>query len=65
MLPFLLLTAALSAEPTKAQLELLKTFREEFIAVAPGEGKFPAEFTMGDDSAGEAERPAHRVKLTH
>lgn len=65
MLPFLLLTAALSAEPTKAQLNLLKTFREEFVAITPGEGRFPAEFTMGDDAAGEAERPAHRVKLSH
>jgi formylglycine-generating enzyme required for sulfatase activity len=63
MFPILLVTAALAAEPTKAQLELLKTFRGEFIAVAPGEGKFPAEFTMGDDSAGQSERPAHRVKL--
>ena len=63
MISMLLITAALSAEPADAQLKLLETFRKEFIAIAPGEGKFPAEFTMGDDRAGEAERPAHRVKL--
>jgi len=62
-LPVLLVTAVISAEPTKPQLELLKAFREEFIPITPGEGKFPGEFTMGDDMAGEAERPAHRVKL--
>lgn len=65
MLPFLLLTAALAAEPTKAQIELLKTFRDEFISITPAEGKFPAEFTMGDDAAGKAERPSHQVKLSH
>lgn len=65
MFSALLVTAALSAAPTQAQLDLLKTFREEFISVIPGEGAFPAEFTMGDDSAGEDERPAHRVKLKH
>jgi formylglycine-generating enzyme required for sulfatase activity len=63
MLSILLLAAAISAEPDKAQLELLKTFRQEFIAVTPGEGKFPAEFTMGDDGGPQAERPAHRVKV--
>ena len=36
---------ALSAEQTA----LLKTFREEFIAVTPGEGKFPRSFKMGED----------------
>lgn len=65
MLSILLLSAVISAEPDKAQLELLKTFRQEFIAIAPGEGKFPAEFTMGDDGGPQAERPAHRVKIKH
>jgi len=61
MLPLLLLTAAFSAEPSAEQLTLLTTFREEFIALTPGEGDFPAEFTMGDDGGPPAERPAHRV----
>ncbi|MDX1944972.1 MAG: SMP-30/gluconolactonase/LRE family protein [Pirellulaceae bacterium] len=30
-----------SADPTPHQLELLKTFRDEFVAITPGEGKFP------------------------
>lgn len=44
---------------------LLKTFREEFIVITPGEGDFPASFTMGDETGPEAERPAHRVTMDH
>lgn len=64
-LPVLLLAAVISAEPSGPQLELLTTFREEFMPITPGKAKFPGEFTMGDDAAGDAERPAHRVKLPH
>jgi formylglycine-generating enzyme required for sulfatase activity len=63
MLPWLLITAALTAEPNAEQLKLLTTFRDEFIAVTPGEGDFPAEFMMGDDAGPTAERPNHQVKL--
>src|SRR6185436_8137800 len=42
---FSLLAGDLSAEQTA----LLKTFREEFIAVTPGEGKFPRSFKMGEE----------------
>ena len=63
MLPFLLLTAALAAEPNSEQLKLLTTFREEFVPLTPGEGDFPAEFAMGDDKGPAAERPVHRVNL--
>jgi formylglycine-generating enzyme required for sulfatase activity len=28
--------------------DLLKTFRQEFVQIAPGEGKFPAEMTIGE-----------------
>ena len=65
MFPMLLLAAALSADPGDDQIELLKTFRDEFIPVTPGEGKFPAAFTMGDDGGPQAERPAHRVQIKH
>src|SRR5436305_11672242 len=44
-----LLVAALAAvDPSADQTALLKTFREEFIAITPGEGKFPRSFKMGD-----------------
>lgn len=36
------------SELTAEQTALLKTFREEFVAVTPGEGKFPKTFQMGE-----------------
>jgi formylglycine-generating enzyme required for sulfatase activity len=62
MLSLLMMSAAVAAVPNPKQVELLTTFREEFIALAPGEGDHPAEFTMGDDG-GPAEGPAHRVSF--
>ena len=47
------------------RLALLKTFRDEFILVTPGEGAFPAKFTMGSTGGPENERPAHEVTLQH
>jgi gluconolactonase len=46
MLTPLVLALALGAEPSQA--ELLKTFRDEFVAITPGEGKFPAATKVGD-----------------
>lgn len=63
MINLLLLTAVLSADPTAQQLELLKAFREEFIAIAPGENRFPAKFTMGSDEPGEG--PKHEVTFKY
>lgn len=54
---------AASAEPTGEQLELLKTFREEFVSITPGKGEFPGEFTMGAADGPADERPAHRVAM--
>ena len=42
---------------------LLKTFNEEFVAITPGTGKFPATFMMGSSDAAPSERPARTVKL--
>ncbi|HZL89894.1 MAG TPA: SMP-30/gluconolactonase/LRE family protein [Pirellulaceae bacterium] len=61
MIACLVLAAALAAEPIPAQVELLKTFRSEFIEITPGEGKFPRSFVMGSDSSEAAEKPAHQV----
>jgi len=44
-----LLLSLLAADLNANQLELLKTFRSEFIAITPGEGNFPRSFRMGDD----------------
>ena len=60
----LLIAFALAADPTPEQLALLKTFREEFVAISPGKGDFPTSFTMGRAEGGSAaERPTRQVKL--
>ena len=49
-------------EPAEVRAELLKTFSGEFVAITPGEGKFPASFPMG--SANDpSEKPVHEVTL--
>ena len=47
------------------QTALLKTFVDEFVLIEPGKSKFPAAFEMGDDSGPQAERPRHKVTLSH
>jgi formylglycine-generating enzyme required for sulfatase activity len=43
---------------------ILKRFVDEFLALTPGKGKFPASFVMGSGKDGpENERPAHKVTL--
>jgi gluconolactonase len=62
MLASLFVAALFAADPTPQQLELLKTFREEFIAITPGEGKFPRSFVMGDSAGDLSQQP--EVKIT-
>lgn len=78
MLPQLFLgLVLLSAEPVAAnqaaanqpvaadQAALLKTFRGEFVEITPGQGKFPAKFTMGrTPGRSVAEQPAHDVTMS-
>lgn len=52
-----------SADPNPEQLELLKTFRGEFVEIAPGEGKFPATFTFGDKADSKAPPPYSIAKF--
>ena len=40
------------------QLGLLKTFKEEFVAITPGKGKFPKSFQMGSADGPKNEQPA-------
>lgn len=61
MTGILLAMTALISQASDQQLPLLKTFREEFIAITPGKEGFPASFTMGSDRGESAEQPAHRV----
>ena len=54
MIAALMLSLLAASDTSAEQTALLKTFREEFIAVTPGEGKFPKAFKMGEgDNARE------------
>lgn len=56
----------ITAEPSAEQQKLLQTFRDEFVTIAPGEGKFPVSFVMGRAAEGEdRERPEHTVTFKH
>ncbi len=52
--------ACLQAEEAKDPLEL---FVSEFVAIMPGQGAFPATFSMGSDEA-VSTQPVHEVQLT-
>jgi gluconolactonase len=45
-----LVLAVFLADPTPQQVELLKTFRDEFVAITPGSAKYPAEFAFGSEN---------------
>jgi formylglycine-generating enzyme required for sulfatase activity len=52
--------------PDEQQVALLKTFREEFIAITPGKGDFPRSYQMGRAEGSEdRERPAHEVTFDY
>lgn len=57
--------SATAAEPTPEQRMLLKTFRQEFVSITPGQGAFPASFVMGEDKGPGNQRPAHRVTFAY
>src|SRR2546429_6595018 len=53
-----------SGEPRDEQI--LKRFVDEFVQLTPGEGKYPASFTMGSpNDKPAAEQPAHEVTFKH
>ncbi len=60
MLTPLLLAALFTADPTPQQAELLKTFRGEFVAITPGEGKFPSAVRLG---ANQSDGPQVTMKV--
>ena len=54
-----------SAEPQQDRVDrILKQFTDEFVVIRPGEGAFPAAFTMGSGEAKE-EKPPHTVQIKH
>ena len=65
MIAALTVIAALGAEPSPKQLELLKTFRSEFIEITPGKGEYPKSFAMGRAKGTAAEQPARKVTFGH
>lgn len=54
---------AVAAEPPSDTLELLSTFRREFVEITPGRGAFPRGFEMGRAGGEPFEAPVHRVKF--
>ncbi len=58
----LLVTLAALTQVEPNQQALLATFRAEFVAITPGEGRFPATFRMGSDKAQEG--PVHEVTMS-
>lgn len=51
MLTWLLVAVSLAAEPSKEDLALLQTFRDEFVLITPGAGKFPASSEVNEPFA--------------
>lgn len=62
--PALLSLLLLGADPTSAdpQIPLLKQFREEFVVITPGQGKFPAKYMRGEKAQANS-LPASEVSL--
>ena len=61
----LFLAMILAADPEPTQAELLQVFRDEFVTITPGEGKFPRSFSMGRADGSAAEQPAHEVSFAY
>jgi len=49
----LLALAIFLADPVPQQAELLKSFRDEFVLITPGKGKFRPTFPFGDNAKAE------------
>lgn len=52
-----------AAKPALA--ELLATFNGEFVAITPGQGKFPKSYVMGTERGPAWEGPAHEVTFAY
>jgi len=66
MICFLVIGVVISAEPDADRTVLLKTFREEFVALRPGQDEFPKSLLMGRAEGGHtSERPRHKVTFQY
>lgn len=61
--PILFTTMTNADQLTDNQQKLLKTFRDEFVLITPGKGKFPKSFEMGSDQTTES--PKHKVSFDY
>ena len=61
----LMMGMTLGADGDATSIDLLKQFRNEFVLITPGSGKFPKSFVMGADDGPKAERPAHPVTFEY
>ncbi|MBI3839228.1 MAG: formylglycine-generating enzyme family protein [Planctomycetia bacterium] len=59
------LSMAGASEPAVDELAIFTTFRQEFVPITPGKGRFPAEFEMGRTDGDPSERPPHKVAVDH
>src|SRR5262249_19738771 len=62
-IPLLLIAADKEKAPFRDKEPALKLFAEEFVAINPGEGKFPASFRRGTENGRKDEQPVHEVKI--
>jgi formylglycine-generating enzyme required for sulfatase activity len=51
-------------DPRPRKAEILKQFAGEFVKLTPGQGKFPASFTMGSNHKDD-EKPPHKVTFAY
>lgn len=59
------MSLAMAQESAATKPDLLKVFAEEFVAITPGKGKFPASFNMGSSQGSSNEQPQHEVKFNY
>jgi formylglycine-generating enzyme required for sulfatase activity len=60
------LFAAERSEPlSDKQIQLLRTFVDEFVEITPGKGKFPASFLMGSSDGPASEQPPTKITFKH
>jgi formylglycine-generating enzyme required for sulfatase activity len=51
--------------PPQDTAALLRTFRQEFVDITPGRGKFPRSFVMGTPGSDGPDGPAHEVTFDY
>lgn len=65
-LPLMILATTANAQDVEnSPAKLLQTFHKEFVAITPGQGKFPKSFRMGSEKGPANERPVHEVTFEH